>query len=542
MKRNKVTLSSLALVIAAGCAGPGGEGESPPGSAAAEHRAAVAWGPCPEESLYAWYPDAECATIPMPLDHRDPSAGTFGYFVARKRSGAPHAPALWLIDGGPGSSGEDFFYGLVDEFNAAIPEADLYIPAHRGTGRSAGLVCSGEAWGTPRDTELSPEEWQSCAAEVTAQWGDKLALFNMTQAADDIGDAVTRLREPGQEVFVYGLSYGTTLAIRYLHHHPHQADGVILDSIATPGRVFQSQADTYFDDPLRGLGELCMEDALCASKMGPDPAARIGDVFAALDAGHCAEAGIDRALLRQITAVSLMGWSARVFALAVPYRLERCAPEDVAALQTFVPFWISAYDLDGFSHALEANISFNEFWESPAPSGAMLTARAEGALASLDWAVERRDVYDFWPKYTPEIEPSAWPRSSVPMLMMNGSLDGMTPLALAQETAAHFDGPAQTFVTIPGAPHGAGYQSPTTLPDGLPCGLSIMASFMAHPHAPPDTSCTQAMAPIPFERPAIAALVFGTGSVWENIPPASSTPAAAPPPAEQRMMARARRR
>jgi len=542
MKRRPLAMSSLALLLAAGCAGPGPGERSPADAALAVHGAAVVWEACPEDSVYAWYPDVECATIDMPLDHGDPAAGTFGYFVARKRSGAPHAPALWLLDGGPGSSGEDFFYGLVDELNAAVPEADLYVPAHRGTGRSAGLVCSGEAWGTPRDTELSPEEWQSCADEVTAAWGDDLALFNMTQAADDVGAAVDLLRAPGQKVFVYGLSYGTTLAIRYLYHHPHQADGVILDSIATPGRVFQSQADTYFDDPLRGLGALCEDDALCASKMGPDPIAKIQGALDALDAGHCAEAGIDRPTLRQIMAYALMGYNARVIALAVPYRLARCSPEDVAALQWFVPLWLAPFDLDGFSHALEANISFSEFWESPAPSPATLAARAEGAMASLDWTLERKDVHGFWPKYTPEVAPDAWPRTNVPMLMLNGSLDGMTPLALAAETAAHFDGPDQTFVTLPNAPHGAGYQSPTTLPDGLPCGLRIMGSFIAHPHAPPDTSCTLAMRPIPFERPAYAAFVFGTGSVWENVPPAAATPAAPPAPAEEHAMARARRR
>jgi hypothetical protein len=237
-----------------------------------------------------------------------------------------------------------------------------------------------------------------------------------------------------------------------------------------------------------------------------------------------------------------MGYKARVVALAVPYRLARCSPEDVAALQVFLPLWISPFDLDGFSHALEANISFSEFWESPAPSPATLAARTEGAMASLDWTLERKDVYGFWPKYTPEIAPDAWPKSNVPMLMLNGSLDGMTPLPLAAETATHFHGPHQTFVTLPNAPHGAGYQSPTTLPDGLPCGLSIMGSFIAHPHAPPDTSCTQAMQPIPFERPAYASFIFGTGSVWENVPPPSSTPAAPPAPGEAHAMARLRRR
>lgn len=519
MNRTQFLTLSLASLLAAGCVAPGEEEESLASSADALRCGAIAWGACPEGSLYAEDPDVECATIDMPLDHRDPSAGTFGYFVARRRSGVPHAPALWMLDGGPGSSGEEFFYGRVATFSAAMPGVDLYVPAHRGTGRSAGLVCSGEAWGTPRETELSPAEWQACAAEVSAAWGSKLALFNMTQAADDVGAAIARAREPGQEVFVYGLSYGSTLAIRYLHRRPHQANGVILDSIAPPGAVYLSQADTYFDQALQGYLEVCEADALCSSKMGPDPWGKLTSVLASLDAGHCAEAGIDRPLLRQIIAAGLMSWNTRMLALAVPYRLERCSPEDVTALQTFVSIWFEPYDLVGFSHALESNIGFNEFWESPAPSAATLQARAGGALASLDWALERKDVYGFWPRYTPEVAPDAWPRARVPMLMLNGTLDGETPLDLAMTAAEHFDGPHQTFVALPNAPHNGGYQSPTTLPDGLPCGVKIMASFVADPRAAPDTSCTAAMRPLQFERPGLAEILFGTGSVWENIPP-----------------------
>ncbi|MFT3769726.1 MAG: alpha/beta fold hydrolase [Minicystis sp.] len=530
-------------MLAAGCADPAADVTplaADSSAVARAHHAPPAWGPCPADSGYTTDPDAECATLDMPLDHGDPGAGSFGFFVARKRSGKPHAPALWLLDGGPGSSGEELFaFYLVDEFATAMPDVDIYVPAHRGTGRSAGLFCSGEAHGTARDVELSPAEWQACIAEVTAQWGDKISLFNMTQAAEDLGDAIDRAHAPGQKVFVYGLSYGTTLALRYLDVRPHQADGVVLDSIASPGAVWLSQADTYFDPVLKRYGELCLLDATCASRMGPDPLAKLEATFTALDAGHCAEAGIDHALLRQIIAISLMGWSARPLALAVPYRLDRCTPEDVTALQTFLPFWFEPYDLYGFSHALESNIAFSEYWETPTPSPATLAARTESALASLDWTLERKDVYGAWPKYTPEIAPTVWPKTNVPMLMLNGTLDAETPIALAQLAAAHFHGPHQTFVALPNAPHGGGYQSPTTLPDGLPCGMKIMASFVADPHGHPDTSCIAAMKPLQFERPSFAALVFGTGSLWDNIPPPAAPP---PPPPMEKHAARMLRR
>jgi pimeloyl-ACP methyl ester carboxylesterase len=528
----------LAFSIALASVGLAACGDVPPqgaptlGTLASTNGAhAVVWGPCPDGSGYLTEPTAECATLDMPIDHAHPKAGTIPFFVARMRSGVPDAPQLWILDGGPGSSGEEFFdLQVIEEYAWFAPTADIYIPAHRGTGYSAGLFCSGEAPGTPRDTELSPAEWQACAAEMTAAWGSKLALFDMTQAAADVGEAIDRLRPDGRPVFVYGLSYGTSLALRYLHAYPHQASGVILDSVVSPGAEFQSEADTYFDPVLQRYASLCAADAGCAARMGPDPVAKIAGVFGAIDAGHCAEAGIDRPTLWQILAGSLMGWNARTFALAVPYRLDRCTPEDVTALHKFTALWFAPpYSTYGFSHALEANISFSEIWESPAPSPATLVARAEGALASFDWTLERAGVYGYWPKYTPSIDPNAWPDTSVPMLMLNGTLDGETPIELASLAGEHFDRPHQTFVTLPNSPHGAGYQSPTDLPDVPDCGLAIMGSFMANPKGAPDTSCIAHMLPLAFENKRFARVFFGTGSLWDNTPPSPAPPPDAAP-------------
>jgi pimeloyl-ACP methyl ester carboxylesterase len=527
--------AAFALITASLAAGCGG-GENPgitTGSSTGDHvdggvTKPVSWGECPADTGYTAEPGSECATVDVPLDHDAPEGETISLFVARRLSGKPNAPQLWLLDGGPGSSGEDIFWGLIDQFAQAMPDVDLYVPAHRGTGRSAGLVCTGEAHGTPRDVELSPEEWKACADEVTAKWGKKLAFFNATSAAKDLGQLVDRTRAPDQKVFLYGLSYGTTLVWRYLQLFPDQVTGVIQDSVVSPGTLFISTTDRDFEPVLKSYAELCKADALCTSKMGADPIDRLQKIFTAVDGGHCAESGFDRTLLRQTLGQSLMGWRARLFAFALPYRIDRCAPEDVTALKAFRDLWYQPYDLDGFSHALESNIAFSEIWESPAPTAAALKALPLTKLASLDWGAERADVYFYWPKYTPDAYVNAWPTTKIPMLMVNGTLDTETPIDTALVASKHFNGPHQTFVKLPNSPHGAGYQSPTTLADGLPCGIDIMASFVKAPEAAPDTSCIAAMKPISFEDVKFAKSFFGTGSVWENVPPVPSPPGPLP--------------
>jgi pimeloyl-ACP methyl ester carboxylesterase len=528
---SRTIAAAFALVAAslvAGC----GSGESPgvtTSSSTGDHPDGggpkpVSWGACPADTGYTVEPGSECATIDMPLDHDQPEGETIPLFVARRLSGKLNAPQLWLIDGGPGSSGEDLFWGVADQFSQALPDVDLYVPAHRGTGRSAGLVCSGEAHGTPRDVELSPEEWKACSDEVTAKWGKKLAFFSTTGAARDLGELIPRLRAPDQKVFLYGLSYGTALVWRYLQLFPDQVTGVIQDSVVSPGVLFASKTDEYFEPVLKSYAELCKADALCSAKMGPDPIDKIQKLFTAIDGGHCAASGFDRTLLRQTLGQALMGWRSRVFAFAVPYRLDRCAPEDLTALAAFKALWYQPYDLDGFSHALESNISFSDEWESPAPTAAALKAIGTSKLASLDWTVERADVYGYWPKYPPDAYIDGWPTTTIPMLMVNGTLDTETPIETALVASTHFAGAHQTFVKLPYAPHGGGYQSPTTLADGLPCGIDIMASFVKAPESAPDTSCIAAMKPLVFEDVKFAKSFFGTGSIWENVPPALSPP------------------
>ena len=52
------------------------------------------------------------------------------------------------------------------------------------------------------------------------EWGEGLAQFTISNATDDLAELIDRARVPGQEVVLYGLSYGTAEMWRYLARHP----------------------------------------------------------------------------------------------------------------------------------------------------------------------------------------------------------------------------------------------------------------------------------------------------------------------------------
>ena len=507
---------SFVLLIVAGCAEPM-ESVDPPRETRTAVDQTITWGACPDTD-YAFVPTAECATVAMPLDHEHPDGRTVPVFVARVRSGSPHPNQLWIFDGGPGGSGEEFFLGILQWFQAVMPDTDLYVPAHRGTGNSAPLACAGEAANTPLGNEMTPAEWRDCRDTVVDEWGEGLRFFDVSNAVDDFAALIDLAREPGVPVYVYGLSYGTTVNWRYLARHPHQADAIIQDSIVSPNLEFISQSDAYIDPLFQEYAALCAEDSFCSGKMGAHPYEHVQEIVRELDAGHCAEAGVTHERLRQLMGASLIGWDIRPFSLAIPYRLERCSADDITAVQAAMALFFepAAYE-DGYQRALEVNVSFNELWESPPPPPWLIKARVDHELASLeDWTKNRADIYPSWPKYAPDTRDPAWPQTDLPMLMINGDLDGETPIDLALAARDHYHGPNQTFVIIPKATHAAGYQSPTTRPDGIPCGIDIMGSFVRDPRGPLDLSCLDDLEPFSFDNDIAAFVYMDSGSVWDT--------------------------
>jgi pimeloyl-ACP methyl ester carboxylesterase len=503
----------LVMLLIAGCA-IDAAGDEP----IARHRGdPLAWGPCPTDSKYVYEPTAQCATIEVPLDRAHPERGTIPQFIARlPASSGPATKQFWILDGGPGSSGEELFEGIIDWYAQAMPDVDLYVPAHRGTGRSAGLACAGEGQDTPNNDDLTPAEWVACRDQMVAEWGDGLEQFTMSNATDDLADLIERARVPGQDVILYGLSYGTDEMWRLLARHPHAADAVIQDAIVSPGVMFQSREDQYADPVFREYARMCAADPFCHEKLGDDPFSRIVSVSKAVANGHCAASGFDSERLRLVLGDLLVAWNVRVYALSIPYRLERCSEADIVALHKFLAFYFEPYDLDGYSNALDVNISFSEIWEHPSPSPATLIARAEHQVAAIDYGFERAAISATWPRHPADHRDPEWPRIDVPMLMLNGTLDVETPLPTAEVAALHYHGPHQTFVRLPNSPHAGGYQSPTTRPDGLPCGIDIMASFVADPRGMLDTSCIADMEPVRFDDDRFARFFFGTTSTWEN--------------------------
>jgi pimeloyl-ACP methyl ester carboxylesterase len=527
----------------AGGSGEGGEGGAPPTSG-------VVWEACPLYLDQPEGPQAECALLDVPLRWAEPEGATIGIFVQRLLGSGDVRGQLWLLEGGPGGSGADFD-SFMEEMHDLDPTLDLYAIDHRGVGRSARLSCpaqetAGSDWGL----SVSPDEAPACLDALLEIWGDDLAEFTSTAAARDLERLIERTAEAEKDIFVYGVSYGTYWAHRYLQIAPAQATAVILDSIAPPGESFVPY-DSDFDQVGQDFMGLCGADALCSEKLGADPWARVEDLTIALEGGHCPELtatwGLGASSLPVVLASLLMSPVARTYFPALVYRYARCAPGDIAAIDQLLtvffggPRETSYYD-ELMSDSLFYNVALSELWPNAAdhPSVEAIDAEQAGLHVTIGLTPRVAAVQDVWPVYADDEYVGNWASTGLPILMMNGDLDPQTPIWVAQPAGENLNAANQQFVMVPRAAHCAANATPVAQPGDQPCGLSIMLSFLLDPNAPVDTSC---IATIPAESftgvPANNLYVFGSADLWENATQ-SAQPAPAPP-GLRREVARSRR-
>ncbi len=473
----------------------------------------VAWSVC---SLYDGEYDqrAECAYVPMPFDPQHPEGDQIGVFVKRLRAAVqPARGQVWFVQGGPGGAATYDFPPWMDLTSQTHPDLDMYAADHRGTGRSERLSCPQESDGL--DT---PERVEGCGNNIEMVWGSRLAFFSTTESARDLGRLADLTRLPGQQLFIYGGSYGAYHVSRYLQLYPSQADGVMLDGIAPPGFTFVD-FDDHMNAVSKTLFDACRDDAFCGSKLGPDPWAELGKLELALDQGHCSNLGFSSAMLKAVFGSMMYSRPLLDYLPAITYRLRRCSAADQQALATFYnalsEMW-GGGDPAAFSDGLYYHVATSELWTFPSPSPQELQAKFDAAFVAGDVSLMASAAMT-WPRYDPQPYDEVWPQPTMPMLMTNGALDPATPLAKAVAVEAHFVAPYQVFLPFDHAGHCV-YQQTWTDPDfQIDCATMIRDQFLKKPDAPLDLSCMNDVLPPRFEgHEAYDPYLFGQPDAWEN--------------------------
>jgi pimeloyl-ACP methyl ester carboxylesterase len=184
-------------------------------------------------------------------------------------------PVVYLA-GGPGDGAWldpdriGFWWQFVAD-NAWVNERDLVLVDQRGTGLTEPRMDCPEqeaaqvhslAFGLNRAAARteSVKAAAECRARVEKEGHDPLS-YTSRDSATDLHDLMAALKL--QQWNVYGLSYGTRLALTYARDYPHDVRSLILDSVYLPESAFIDDDAWRTDRAFRMLFDGCKRDPDC---------------------------------------------------------------------------------------------------------------------------------------------------------------------------------------------------------------------------------------------------------------------------------------
>ena len=440
-----------------------------------------------------------CGYVTVLEDRAKPDGRTIDLYVVRIRGPYPsrHSDPVIYLAGGPGASATRRTQQFLNQARFLWTARDLLLFDQRGIGRSKPrLECAQyrHDYADIRDRDLDPDEelnWRvdallGCKRTLTDQ-GFDLSTYTSASTAADVADIVSVW---GYESFnLYGVSYGTQLALTITRDFPAGVRSVVLDGVL-PLQI--NRYETHYADRAAAVDLFfrhCEADPAC-SKQYPNLEETFWRVVDRYTADPFTLQYYDR-YADEFFEEEFDG-DFLVANLAYSLRNERWIP--------YLPFLVSeiAAGNDVVADAWARPVSFDDSepidntaaWASmvcysagPLVDHARIAADRETHPRFVD--PEHRHVApalcDRWnDRPTDPIESEAVV-SDIPTLLLSGQFDPTTPprwADLAAETLSN----SYSFV-VPMAGHGVGIFTP--------CGQKLMGSFLYRPDQSPDSSCLE---------------------------------------------------
>lgn len=480
----------LLAVLTGGCAGPSGS-ESTPTSAIFEAA------PCPQPNVPGvpaadLGPEFSCGFLTVPENRSIPDGRTIKVAVARAaaQSPQPRPDPLVYLTGGPGGSGLALGNSLVGM--GLNRDRDLILVDQRGTLHAEpalfcpeldefNAVALSMSTQDPATGERGLNALRACHDRLTGD-GIDLSAFNTPENVADIADLRTALGIA--EWNVYGVSYGSDIALQLVRDRPDGIRSVVLDSLVPPQVNLVEQMWPSAAEGLAALFDACAAQPSC-DRAYPDLAGQFSATVRRLAAEpmvvNVPGAGdipprrviVDGYQLANMVISATLNTSAIP---GLPKAIHAFATNDVPTL------------LDGMlapvatgASLVGAGLTYGVFCREGAASTDTPTvlALAQPALPGLP-----AEVLSLVPQIPRIIEEcGVWNagradpavlapvRSDIPTLLLTGTLDAVTPPSQAELAAEGL--PNGRVVRIPGSGHDVLSQSP--------CAQQITIDFLDAP-------------------------------------------------------------
>ena len=435
----------------------------------------------------------ECGYVTVSEEHANPDGPTIRIPVAilRATGSNPQPDPLFLAQGGPGGDAFELFSYYLPQ-SSLVNDRDLVVINQRGTiYAEPDLRCTeiadgmGELLSLPLDagTERYNELLQACYQRLENE-GVNLSAFDSVENAADM-DAV-RQALGYDEINFYGVSYGTLLGLHLIRDFPDHLRSVILDGVVPTSSSFIASLPENENRVYDELFNACANDAGCAAQY-PNLETRYQSLIDKLnaepitltlvdaDTGDKTDALLDGVALADVVYQVL--YLPEAYAM-FPHLVASMEAGDFSFLEQMWPLFAfdrtSSYGMY-YSVICAEDGDFDVTAVSPEDYPPFIADKLVDELQSY------LDACELWPV---EALPSSVDDpvvSDLPVLLMSGRFDPITPPSFADEAAQTLSN--STHIVDPWASHSIAFNDD--------CVNGIMDDFLANPNQPINASCLE---------------------------------------------------
>ena len=236
-----------------------------------------------------------CGVLTVPENYSKPQGRQIeiSYAIYKSKSLSPQPDPLIVLHGGPGGSDLSLIAGYTPFYAAQRQTRDVILFDQRGSLFSEDLMCAPTRIALGTITEDPKSEWakkfdnyttnlaSTLKSKVGGDLGKKSEVFaiykvcseilqkhgfdlNQYNTSNNAKDVVSLTDALGyKKVNLYGISYGTYLAMRVMRDFPARLRSVVLDSTISPNVNKYELVVEDYEVPLLNLLEDCEQDTAC---------------------------------------------------------------------------------------------------------------------------------------------------------------------------------------------------------------------------------------------------------------------------------------
>ncbi len=450
--------------------------------------------------------DARCAKYEV-FEDRAAKSGrkiALNLVVLPATGDKPASDPVFFLAGGPGQGAASLVAGAGDFLPSISREREIVFVDQRGTGESNILDCT--LRGDRNDMHSYFNEAYTAdavrACRATLEKKANLALYTTPIAMDDLNEVRDALGY--ERINLYGGSYGTNAALVYLRQHPDRVRSVVLKGVAPTDYKLPLAFAKGVQHALDRLMDDCAADATC-HKTFPKLKEEFLSVLTRLDktpasfeavnpvTGEAQQLIMSRANFMENLRVML--YVPELTAL-LPLIIHSAYESDYIPFATYAFALVRGIDTQ-IARGMQLSVLCSE--HIPFITDADLARETKGTYYGDAHTLDLRRACTEWPSVKAPASFLEPVKSNVPVLMVSGDVDPVTPPAYAAAAARSL--PNSRQIVIHNGTH-------LTASD---CIDNLVAQFLSKGTAATlDTSCADAIKrppftfeyPVQFKRPA----------------------------------------